>query len=162
MDSATFLRCLEDGLSPHVEAAGGKLEMASAPDAVIELLAVAPTGWRVILTFGGDEAIDPENSPGIVRWTLQTTVQAARGLDIKSGSHGHRSPVSGREPLLALAAQASRWIRGFSGEHPDLYGGFRHVSKNWLVVEGIPTRQLLLSHRVILALDPAEDTPCNF
>lgn len=163
MDSAAFLRSLEDGLRLKVQPAGGKLDMASDPDEVFELLAVSPAGWRVILSFGGDEAVDPDGSPGIVRWTLQATIQAARGLAIKPNSHFHRQPVSGRDPLLTLADNLSAWIRGFSGSHPDLHeSGFRYLSKNWLVVEEIPTRQLLISHRCILALDAPVDVPCTF
>lgn len=162
MDSATFLRSLEDGLRPTVVAAGGTLEVASDPDHVVDLLAVSPAGWRIILSFAGDEAVDPDAAPGVVRWTLNTTVQATRGLAIKLHAHGHRPPVSGREPLLALAAQASAWVRGFSGNHPDLHeSGFRHLSQNWLVIENIPTRQINLSHRCILTLDPPEDVPCT-
>lgn len=164
MDSAAFLRSLEDGLRPQVEAAGGRLDVAGDPEEVIELLAAAaPKGWRVILSFGGDEAVDPDASPGIVRWNLQSTVQAARGLRLQSGASTHRENHAGRDPLLTLAALTSRWVRGFSGSHQDLHKhGFRHVSKQWLVIEGIPTRQLMLTHRCILALDEPIDTPCTF
>lgn len=163
MDSAFFLRALEDGLRLKVEAAGGKLEMAADPDHVFELLAVSPKGWRVILSFGGDEAVDADNSPGIVKWTLNSTVQAARGLAVNPNQHFHRQPISGRDPLLTLASNVSAWVRGFSGDHPDLHEtGFRHISQNWLVLDEVPTRQLLLAHRCILKLDEAVDTPCNF
>lgn len=161
MTTDHFLRSLEHGLRSKVVAAGGTLEVAADPDAVIDLLTVSPAGWRVILSFGGDEAIDPDKSPGVVNWTLNTVVQAARGLAINLPTH--RTPVSGREPLLALSSQASAWVRGFSGSHPDLQrGGFRHISQNWLVVDGTPTRQLLLVHRCVLALDPPVDVPCQF
>jgi hypothetical protein len=163
MDSALFLRSLEDGLRPVVEAAGGKLELASDPDHVFELLAISPAGWRVILSYGGDEAIDSDGSPGVVRWTLNSTVQAARGLAVKPSAHFHRQPVSGRDPLLTLASNVSAWVRGFSGSHPDLHPtGFRHLSQNWLVLDELPTRQILLTHRCILSLDDAVDVPCSF
>jgi hypothetical protein len=163
MDSAAFLAALETGLRPLVAAAGGRVDVASDPDEVFELLAVSPTGWRVILSFGGDEAVDPDGAPGVVRWTLNSTVQAARGLALKRHAHGHRTPVSGRDPLLALASQVSAWIRGFSGSHPDLHpNGFRHLSQNWLVIDEIPTRQVILAHRCTLALDPPVEVPCVF
>lgn len=163
MDSATFLTSLETGLRPAVLALKGALDVASDPDHVLDLLATSPAGFRVILSFGGDEAVDPDNSPGIVRWTLQTTVQVARGFALDPGAVAHKLNAAGREPLLALAATMSRHIRGFSGAHPDLHeSGFRHVSKNWLVVEGISTRQLMLTHRCILKLDEPLDTPCTF
>lgn len=163
MDSADFLAALEDGLRPKVVAAGGKLDVAADPDQVIEMLGNSPKGWRVILNFGGDEAVDPDGSPGIVRWTLNATVQASKGLAVNINEHTHRKPVSGRDPLLTLAEQVSRWIRGFSGDHADLHeSGFRYLNKNWLVIDGIPTRQLLLTHRCILKLDEVEDVPCVF
>jgi hypothetical protein len=78
-------------------------------------------------------------------------------------AHFHRAPLSGRDPLLTLASNVSCWIRGFSGSHPDLLPeGFRHVSQNWLVIEDVPTRQLLLTFRCILALEKYIDTPCEF
>lgn len=163
MDSATFLSALETGLRPLVVAAGGRLELASDPDEVFSLLAVSPAGWRVILSFGGDEAVDADGSPGVVRWTLNSTVQAARGLALKRNDHFARQPASGRDPLLTLASNVSAWVRGFSGNHPDLHhSGFRHLSQNWLVLDDIPTRQLLLAHRCILSLDAPVNVPCIF
>lgn len=164
MDSAYFLRALEDGLRPLVLAAGGTLEVATDPDHVFELLAVSPKGWRVILSYGGDTAVDEAQSPGIVKWTLNTTVQAARGLAISLGSSGHRPTVANRDPLLTLADKVSAWIRGFSGNHPDLHEhGFRQTSRNWLVLgDTLPTRQILLSHFCLLALSPPVPVPCVF
>lgn len=163
MDSALLLRALEDGLRPLVLAAGGTLEVASDPDHVFEMLAVSPRGWRMILSYGGDEAVDEMQSPGIVRWTLNTTVQAARGLAISLGSAGHRPPVSNRDPLLTLADHTSRWIRGLSGTHPDLdQRGFRQTSRNWLTLDGQPNRQILLTHRCLLALEPPLPVFCVF
>ena len=163
MDSALLLRAIEDGLRPLVQAAGGTLEVASDPDIVFELLAVSPRGWRVILSWGGDDAVNELESPGIVRWTLNTTVQATRGLAISLGSAAHRTPVSGRDPLLTLSDYVSRWLRGLSGDHPHLdKRGFRQTSRNWLVLDGQPNRQILLVHRCYLALEPPIAVPCVF
>jgi hypothetical protein len=164
MDSAAFLTALEDGLRPQVEAAGGRLEVATDPDHVLEILAgEAPKSWRVILNWAGDEAVDETTSPGIVYWSLAATIQAARGLAVNPGADAHRVKANGRDPLMTLKSKVSRWIRGFSGDHQDLHcDGFRYVSGAWLVVENLPTRQITLTHRCILALDEPINTPCTF
>lgn len=164
MDSALFLEALENGLRPKVVAAGGRLEVATDPDHVLEILAgEAPKAWRVILNWAGEEAVDETTSPGIVYWSLASTIQAAKGLSVSPGSDAHRTKGNGRDPLMTLKNHVSRWIRGFSGAHPDLHcDGFRYVSGAWLVVENLPTRQITLTHRCILALDPPIDTPCDF
>jgi hypothetical protein len=163
MDSATFLRCLEAALRIQVQAAGGELHVASDPDHVLEILsASSPLKFHVVMNWAGDEALDPVNSPGIRYFKLATTVQAARGLAI-SGGDAHRVTAAGREPLLALAGRVDQWVRGFSGDHPDLHkDGFRKLSSDWLAFEDHPIRQIVHTHRCIVRDDRPLDTPCNF
>ena len=164
MDSANLLRIIECGLAPVAKAHGGKVEVAADPDHVLEMLAAsAPNTWRIILSFGGDEAVEPDDSPGITKWNLQTTVQAARGLTIPSAASTYKESASGRDPLLYLAALTSQWIRGFSGTTDDIDNrGFRHIASQWLVIDTLPTRQLMLTHSVRLKLDPPIDVPLTF
>lgn len=155
MDAATFLAAVETALRPLVVAAGGQLDVADDPDHVIDLLqAAAPRGWRVIISYGGDQARNVDTAPGIVTMSINTTIQAARGLSIDINSAAHRTNSAGREPLLALASLVSRWVRGLSGSHPDIAKdamGFQN--QQWLLIDGIPTRQLNQVHTIDIALD---------
>lgn len=161
MDTAHLLTAIEKGIAAKALPLHGRVEVAQDPDHAIDLLANSPAGWRIILSYGGDTAVDPDTAPGVVAWDLQTIVQAAKGLAINLPTH--KPTVSGRDPLITLAATVSRWIRGLSGEHVDLHpNGFRHISTAWLPLDGIPTRQLLLTHRCRLALDNVIDTPITF
>lgn len=163
MDAATLLRAVEDALTAPVQALGGVVAVASDPDHVVELLGTSPANFRVIFSDGGDEAVDADNSPGIVRQTLNTTVQAAQGLTLKPGSMAYKETVAGRLPLLALSSEISRLIRGLHMVHEDIHKhGFRHQSSQWLVIEDIPTRQRLMNHRVIMALDKPITTEASF
>lgn len=163
MDSATFLRCLEDALRTQVQAAGGELHVASDPDHVLEILSAAsPLKFHVIMNWAGDEAVDAVNAPGFRYFKLSTTVQAARGLAINHGDV-HRVTAAGREPLLAIAGLVDQWVRGFSGDHPDLYkGGFRKISSDWLAFEDQPIRQIVHTHRCIVRDGRPINIPCNF
>lgn len=164
MESALLLRAIETALAPVVQARGGALTVAADPDHVLEILAgAAPNGWRCILNWAGDEATDPDTEQGVARFNLAATVQAARGLKIHPGADAYLRSATGRDPLLTLAGLMGRHLRGLSGSHPDLHpSGFRFISSAWLEVEGVPTRQITLTHRCILALEPPIDTPCEF
>jgi hypothetical protein len=164
MDSAEFLTALANALRPLVEHKRGTLTIADDPDHVIDLLAgAAPAGWRLILSYAGDDAMDDNLSPGIVRWNMNATVQAGTGLSRDSQSATHTPNAAGRKPLLALADQVSQWVRGLTGDSSSLgREGFSHRSRSWLAVEGIPTRQLNIVFRVPYALPKPVSVPVSF
>jgi hypothetical protein len=164
MDSAQFLTAIADALRPLVEAKRGTLTIADDPDHVIDLLAgAAPAGWRLILSYAGDDAMDDNLSPGIVRWNINATVQAGTGLSRESQAATHAPNAAGRDPLLALADKVSQWIRGLTGNSDSLgREGFRHISRSWLAVEGLPTRQLNMVFRVPYALPKPVSVPVSF
>ena len=164
MSPAVFLDSIQRPLAALAQANGARLDVASDPDHVIEILAAAsPRGWRVILSYAGDDAAGDAQAGGIVRLRINATVQAARGLAAASGASVHATTQAGREPLLALAALVSRWIRGLSGSHPDLpCDGLRQISSSWLVIEGLPTHQINTVFEIHLALDKPIDVPVEF
>lgn len=164
MSPATFLDSIHRPLALLARENGGRLDVASDPDHVIEILAAAsPRGWRLILSYAGDEAAADDRAGGIVKLRINCTVQAARGLAAASGASVHATTQAGREPLLALAALVSRWVRGLSGAHPDLpCDGLRQMSSSWLVIEGLPTHQINTVFEIHLALDKPIDVPVQF
>ncbi len=162
MNAQTVMQVLEDGLSPVVSAHGGELCMASDPDDIIELLASSqPKGWRLIIGWAGESAVDVDDAPGIEDLRLTATVQAARGMGIDKGSSTFRETASGRASLHALAHQVDLWFRGFTGTTKgDVdHRGFRKVSSDWLVIDDIPTRQITTTYRLRIGTDKpqAED-----
>lgn len=150
------MQVLEDALKPVVSAAGGELCMASDPDHVVEILTgAAPTGWRLIVAWAGESAVDPDNSPGIEDLRITSTVQAARGMTVDPGRDTFRPTSSGRDSLLALRQQSDLWFRGFTGttEGDVDCHGFRKLTSDWLVIEGLPTRQITTTYRLRIGTD---------
>jgi len=159
MNAGLLLRVIEDGLAPVVKAADGALHVASDPDHVLELLeAQGPRSWRMILGFAGERAVDPDDARGIRELELSVTIQAARGLAVKAGEDVHRPQHSGREALLDLVNQADLWMRGFNGTtYGDIEDEFQFVSRQWLAIEGRPTRQILTTYSIRIGNDPVRD-----
>lgn len=159
MNAALLLRVIEDGLRPAVAAAGGTLDVASDPDHVIEILSgAAPKRWRLVLGYGGERAVDPDDATGIREIELTTTVQAARGLAVDAGADAHRSTRAGRDSLLQLSDQVDRWMRGFTGTtYGDIEEAFRFVSRQWLLLpEAKNLRQVMTTHSIRIGNDPVE------
>ncbi|MBB5351105.1 hypothetical protein HNR46_001339 [Haloferula luteola] len=157
MTPATVLRVLDEGLRPAVEAIGGDLHIATDPEDVIEIIcAAAPRGWRLILAYGGEQAVDVDQAPGIHDLTITTTVQAATSFQLRSGQHTFRPTPAGRSALLDLAHQVDLWFTGFTGTVAGdiLCNGFRRTSRDWLAIENQPTRQLLASYRLRIGCGP--------
>lgn len=155
MNPATLLRVLEDGLRPVVQAAGGVLDVASDPEHVVELLtAQSPTNWRMILGYAGERAVDADDAPGIRNLEISVTLQGARGLNVADGADAHRPKATGRLALLDLANQADLWMRGFTGTtYGDIERAFDFVSREWLAIEGRPTRQLIQIYSIRIGND---------
>lgn len=156
MNAETVLQTLEAGLRPVIEAAGGRLEMASDPSHVIEILGGSdPRGWRAILGYAGEAAYEDELAPGIRDLSISLTVQAARGYHIRPGRHLFRPTPAGRDSLIHLSDDLDRIFRGFTGEvHGDVdCHGFRFTSRNWLEAEGLPTRQLTTLYNLRIGND---------
>lgn len=164
MDAATFISAIHTALAPYVRAAGGRLDIAADPDEVIDMLQAAqPRGWRVVISYAGEQARNPDTAPGILTLSLNTTVQAARGLAIGRDMPAYRRNQAGRDPLLAIASQVSAWIRGLAGEHPDIAGdAFALQSQQWLVIDGLPTRQVNQVHTIDIAQDNPVPVPVAF
>lgn len=151
MNAETILQVLETALRPVVELGGGRLEMASDPDHVLEILCgSAPKRWRVILNYAGEEPVDPDNASGIRILTVACTVQASRGFQIQPGRHVFRETPAGRDSLLHLSDDIDRLFRGFSGTAPNDLDcrGFKFAGRQWLSIENIPTRQLTTNFRI--------------
>jgi hypothetical protein len=159
VNAALLLRVIEDGLRPAVVAAGGVLDVASDPGHVVELLTgAAPNGWRCVLGYAGERALDLDDARGIRELELTTTVQAARGLAVKSGANAHRVTRANRDSLLDLSNQVDLWMRGFTGTtYGDIEEEFRFVSRQWIEIEGHPLRQVMTTHAIRVANDPVED-----
>lgn len=156
MNAALLLRVIEDGLRPVVVAGGGVLDVASDPAHVIEILCgEGPKGWRLVLGYAGERAVEPDDATGIREVELTTTVQAARGLAVKSGANAHRDTASGRDSLLKISDQVDRWMRGFTGTtYGDIEEAFRFISRQWIEIEGSPLRQVMNTHSIRIGNDP--------
>lgn len=159
MNAATLLQVLENGMTSAVTSKGGTLDVASDPDHVVEILSGSdPSGWRLVLGYAGESAVDPDDAPGIRDIEITFTVQAARGLKVKGGGEVHRPTGAGRLALLQLSDQVDRWVRGFQGTtYGDVSDSFKFVNRAWLAIEGKPNRQVIATYRLRIGNDPVQE-----
>lgn len=163
MDAAVFIASIETALRPFVEGKGGRLSVAADPDHVFEILANSPQGWRLILSYAGDDSIDPDTAPGMLDIQINATVQVSNDFSVHHGSNAHLPAPGGRESLITLATLVSQWMRGLTGEHPDIQDkGIRQLSGQWLAIEGLPTRQINRTFAIRLATDKPISVPVVF
>jgi hypothetical protein len=161
MSPSELLTALDATLRPVVISAGGQLDIASDPDHAIEILtSAAPRGWRLILSYAGDTAPQPDTARGILECEIAVIIQAPRGLAIRTGSTAHLPGPGDTDPILKLRDTVSAWLRSLvPPENADLQtrtdidwrGGLRHISTAWLDIENLPTRQLVLTRRITIA-----------
>ena len=155
LDSDALMRSLEAALAPLAAAAGGALDVASDPQDAMEMLAVAPARWRVVIAFYG-YAGHSEQRLGMGTARVQAVVQRAKGLQSKHGADVHSEARGGVPPMLALVELVSAWFRALRppvGRNCDV-AGFSLSSSAWLVLDSPQTRQHQLVFDLELALPP--------
>ena len=148
------LRAVEDALAPLIKSRGGSLDVASDPDHAVQLLALAPARWRVVLGwpgFGGH----PSAREGMGAHRIYIIVQASKGLARNPGDLVHRGrPTMPAGPLGNLIDQVSRWVRALhfpDGSAVD-HAGFAQEGSAWLEIEGLETKQHQIDFSVACAL----------
>ncbi len=150
-EAADVLRAVEAALRPRLAALGGTLDVAGDPDHALDLLAVSPARWRVILGWPGYGA-HKDAILGMGQHRVYLIIQAAKGL-ARSGS-----PILAERPALGnslagLIETASRWVRAM--KFPDASGvnphGFELTGSAWLELPGVET----LQHQLDFSADAA-------
>lgn len=168
MTQALLLQLIETALRPLVEITGGALNVSGDPAETIELLDTAPGGYRVILTLGGGVVLFPDN-PTASEETVTLILQQAQGLEADKGAGIHRDAPGGRR--TAIYSRLSKLI-GWA--HAITFPGYQDTGDNageihcrglefrswsWLVIDGLPTRQLAVNFAVKIAYDVATLEP---
>jgi len=158
--SSLILAAVEDALSPLLTAEGGILSVAETEEDAIELLAVSPEKWRVVLCMDGDKSLEDTNPCGLVEGRLVAFVQAPKGMAAQPARNIHRAAVKGTPAFLTRLHWVIRKIRGLSLIASDIdRQGFRYQGWEWLKFDGLAAlRTARASFDLIFAHDdPATD-----
>ena len=93
MSPAEVLRAIEEVARPWVTARKGHVHVSASLDHTIHLLALTPTGFRLVLQWAGEKPL-PNSFDAAVDLEIKAIVQYARGLavDPGAGRHAPRAP----------------------------------------------------------------------
>ncbi len=86
----------------------GTVSLCSSPEEALELLAVGPGRYRIVLHWSGD-TVD-SGQPGLVETRINVIVQQGAGLQATAGKDMVAS-VSGRPPFYERLEQVRMWLR---------------------------------------------------
>jgi hypothetical protein len=115
VDAGVLLEALRADLEPWLKTLKGFCSVARDPLNVLELLAEAPAGFRVILTFDGDEVPLSQTAgypPPIVRTRLRAIVSCNPGLRL-ARDHAILKGNVARDSLLAILATVRKRMMGY-------------------------------------------------
>jgi hypothetical protein len=122
-----LLEAMRSNLDTWARTQKGACYVARDPLAAIELLAEAPSGWRLILSFEGDRPMDtraigvPE--PYVVESTLRIIVSCNPGLRLINDSQLLKGDTGGRASLLALLSLVRKRILAYRWSTTLVYKG---------------------------------------
>lgn len=159
MDASTILNAVESALSAQVIANKGTLVIAETLEDAIEVLAVAPSEWRCVITMDGDEGAEDINPAGLVVGTMIAYIQAPKGMERPRRSLTHAAR-NGTPSFFTRRDWLIRKIRGLSLVHQEISNlGFIYRGAQWLKVENLPAyRAMQCRFELTYALDdPATD-----
>lgn len=132
MTSERIFQALADRLSLLVREDRGVFTPSQTVEETMSLLSQAPGSWRCILQWQRE---DPTGERGEMRMKVLLIVQAARGLDVRTGADAM--------PLLARFNKAAAWIRAVYFDNTDIAREpWQQGATQWLVSPDFPTRQI--------------------
>jgi len=160
MDASTILNAIDDALAPQIAANDGSLAIAETLEDALEMLQLAPSRWRVVLTIDGDAPTENVNPAGLVTSVLVAYVQAPKGFERPRRS---LSRANARDATPAFFTRRDWFIRKMRGlvlSHAEIdFQGLNYKGSSWLKVENLPAfRTMTLNFELTYALDdPATD-----
>lgn len=107
LEPCDLLKRLHTDLTAWAEPKRGLISLAGDPGYVLECLADAPQGFRVILAWAGDEDQTGQAQAGIVDNTFEVWLIKAKGLQLDPGLH----LIKGDPPFLALLSDLRARVR---------------------------------------------------
>lgn len=162
MTHALLLQLIETTLRPLVEITGGALNVSGDPAETIEILDTPPAGYRVVLTLGGGAALAP-NHPTASAETVTLVLQQGQGLEANKGAGIHIDAPGGRRTAIySRLSKLIGWMHAMTfdgyqatGDHKGEIHcrGLEFGSWSWLVLDGLPTRQLAINFSIPIAFD---------
>ncbi len=112
MNPDELLQFLHDDLAVFVKEQRGTLSVAADPYHFLELLAEAPSGWRLVLAWNGDENQATDGPPvAINRNELHIGVTCNLGLTAKPGEAIMKKRPGGAPSLLKLVQLTRERVR---------------------------------------------------
>lgn len=165
MDASTILNAAEAYLAPLVEANNGSLVIAETLEDAIEMLQVAPSGWRAILTMDGDQPGESVNPAGLTTAQLVAYVQAPKGMERPRRSLSHANRRDGTPSFFTRRDWLIRKIRGLKMSHREIDTiprTFEYKGSAWFKIEALPAfRTMACTFEVTYALDDPDNDPAG-
>jgi hypothetical protein len=163
MDASTILNSVESHLTPLMTANDGRLVIAETLEDAIEMLQVAPSNWRVILTIDGDAPNESMNSAGLTTAQLVAYVQAPKGMEIPRRSLSHPTRRDSTPSFFTRRDWLIRKIRGLRLAHAEIDSvphTFEYKGSVWFKIENLPAfRTQACTFEITYALDDPETDP---
>lgn len=115
------------------QASHGSCVVARDPDHVVEMLELAPAGWRVILHWPG-YASHPQARTGMAMTRVTAIIQRAEGLSAPGGELEDRGALPA---MTRLIEDVSQWVRAlrFPTDRNTDAAGFSLTGSAWISVE---------------------------
>lgn len=151
LEPDAMLLAMHTALSPLAAAIGGKVDVAADPDHALELLALAPAGWRLVLGWPGYGS-HPEARTGMGKSRIYAVVQRATGMAAGSGADLVQ-PRGDLPSMFALIERVKKWILAmrFPVELNTDPFGFALAGGAWLQLDNKTTRQYQHDFEIDLA-----------
>lgn len=163
MDASTILNAVESYLAPLMADNKGSLVVAETLEDAIELLQVAPSNWRAILTMDGDAPNENINSAGLTVAQLVAYVQAPKGMEVPRRSLSHANRRDGTPSFFTRRDWMIRKIRGLKLTHQEIDSTprtFEYKGSVWFKIENLPAfRTQACTFEITYALDDPETDP---
>lgn len=105
MNAPEFFLALDAAIAPQISAAGGQLAVLATEADALELLALAPSGWRVIILMESLTVADTADASAsaVADLSFRALVQVPRDFALHSADTLLRERIGATPPLLDLA-----------------------------------------------------------
>jgi hypothetical protein len=153
-----LLRGMRDALAVLAGPMGGVVDIAIDPQDAMEILAVAPARWRIVLGWAG-YGTHPDARIGMAVTKVYTVVQRAIGMQADRAADIYAAEGTQAVPTMAILIESvSAWVRAMRlpvNRNADA-AGFSLSGSSWLVLpEGNNRcRQHQLDFDLVHALAP--------
>lgn len=107
LSTCDIFKRIQCDLDPWAKDRRGYVSIAGDPGELIEMLADKPAGFRVVLSFTGDDDQTGQELAGIVTNTFDFWLIKAKGLQLKPGEN----LINGDPPFLQLLTDLRARIR---------------------------------------------------